>query len=278
MNSIFGKVKKIQKPLKLISDNELFAVVEVDANSCVDYDSDHNLDEDSWFKINEFSKKDYCLDMLKKDFDSKEFAELKKDQFCKISYLFAIQSDNFYFQKVTPSLFVMKKFIHFGDVAKIEESENRLTINNLPDAIYLKEEDTLIFKNLATISSIFKGIDQLYHEATKKEVEDFLKRPFINLISNFSESEVSKPNRKRIAMAIETLDKFSENDKHEILNYINDYCSAELKFNTEDKSFQISKDTELTFLLYGIEQRFYTTLYGNHERRLANSIVSMSKK
>lgn len=38
---------------------------------------------------------------------------------------------------------------------------------------YFKSEDVLIFKNLPLISSIFKGIDELYKEATKEEVSDF---------------------------------------------------------------------------------------------------------
>jgi len=39
--------------------------------------------------------------------------------------------------------------------------------------VYIKNQDTLMFKNLATISSIFKGIDELYKEATKEEVSEF---------------------------------------------------------------------------------------------------------
>lgn len=37
-----------------------------------------------------------------------------------------------------------------------------MPLHSEPDAIYVTQSDMLIFTNLATISSIFKGIDVLY--------------------------------------------------------------------------------------------------------------------
>lgn len=42
----------------------------------------------------------------------------------------------------------------------------------------------------------------------------------------------------------------------------------------ENDSFKISNEKELKLLLYGIEQRFYTTPDGR-ERRIANSVIVM---
>ncbi|HEB4103599.1 TPA: ATP F0F1 synthase synthase, partial [Acinetobacter baumannii] len=61
-----------------------------------------------------------------------------------------------------------------------------------------------------------------------------------------------------------------DDDKDAIFDYIQDYCT-ELKFEKSTKNFEISSETEMKFLLYGIEQRFYTTVYGK-EKRLANSV------
>ena len=174
-----------------------------------------------------------------------------------------------------PSLFIKKKFIGFGEAAAIEEANNRLVINDHPDAIYFKQSDTLVFRNLAAISSIFKGIDALYREATQQETESFLQSGFIDLKDNYDASKVSKPNRKRIALAMDSLEKMSAKDKVDILAYIDDYCEQKLKFDNEAKQFEISTDDELKLLLYGIEQRFYTTLFGQ-EKRLANSVQPMS--
>ena len=130
---------------------------------------------------------------MKKNYDAKDYDDLVKDNFSKIAYLFSVQGDDFYFQKITPSLFVKRKTLVFGEAAELEKSQTRLVINALPDAVYFKVADTLIFRNLATISSIFKGIDELYKEATKLEVEQFLDESFIELSNNYSVEKVSKP-------------------------------------------------------------------------------------
>lgn len=280
MDHILAHIKTRAKKriFKLVSDQSLFDTVTVDLNTCIPYNPDHNLDEDSWFKIEGFSQKEFCIDLLKKDYDSKDYYDLTKDNFAKISYLFAIQGNDFYFQKITPSLFVKRKTLVFGEAAKIEKSQTRLVINTLPDALYFKAADILIFKNLATISSIFKGIDELYKEATKEEVEQFLDAQFIELGNDYNVDNVSKPNRKRIGLAMATLEAMSDDDKASMLDYIDSYCGEKkLKFDKENQKFEISNDDELKLLLYGIEQRFYTTPFGK-EKRLANSVTAMDKK
>lgn len=273
MDQVFAKVKRlVKKPFfKILSNYTLYENTKIALSGCVPYSAGHNLDEDSWFKVEKFSQQPYCMDFLKKDFDSKDYDELKKEQFLDIAYLLSIQDLDFYFQKVTPSLFIKKKVLGFGEAAKIEESNNRMIINEQPDAIYFKAADTLVFRNLAAISGIFKGIDDLYREATQKETESFLQIQFISLKDDYDASKVSKPNRKRIALALDSLAKMSGQDKVNILAYIGDYSNTKLKFDKATQKFEISNDDELKLLLYGVEQRFYTTLFGQ-ERRLANSV------
>jgi len=276
MDQVLARVKGKRKKqhFKLISDKALFDVVAVDLNSCVAYNPDHNLDEDSWFKIEQFSHQDFCIDLLKKDFDSKDFDDLTKDQFPQIAYLFSVQRDDFYFQKITPRLFIKRKTLVFGETALLEESENRLVVNPTPDAVYFKESDTLIFRNLATISSIFKGIDELYKEATNEEVKQFLDESFIGLSNDYDVNSVSKPNRKRIGLAIATLQAMSADDRINMLDYIDGYCKQKLNLDQQNQKFEISTDDELKLLLYGIEQRFYTTPFGQ-EKRIANSVQAL---
>jgi hypothetical protein len=276
MNNVFAKVKGDRKKpfVKVLSNHTLFNLVNVDVDFCVDYVPDHNLDEDAWFKVEEFSKKVFCIDLLRCDFDSKEYEDLKKDQFQKISYIFAVQSDDFYFQKVSPSVFLSKKIIAFGEIAKIEESAGRLVVNSVPDAVYLKAKDALIFRSLATVSSIFKGIDDLYREATNEDVGKFLDSSFIELDAGYGIQSVSKPNRKRIALAMETLNSMSDLDRENMLTYINGYCKDKMNLDPATSKFKVTKDDELKLLLYGVEQRFYTTPFGN-EKRIANSVMAI---
>lgn len=276
MDHILAHIKTRAKKriFKLVSEQSLFDPVTVDLTACVPYNPDHNLDEDSWFKIEGFSNQAFCIDFLKKEFDSKDYHDLAKANFSKIAYLFAVQDDDFYFQKITPSLFVKRKTLVFGETVELEKSQTRLVINALPDAVYFKGSDTLVFRNLATISSIFKGIDELYKEATKEEVEQFLDESFIELSKNYSVEKVSKPNRKRIGLAMKTLEEMSVDDKTNMLEYIDGYCEQKLKFDQQNQKFEISTDEDLKLLVYGIEQRFYTTPFGN-EKRCANSVTTM---
>lgn len=273
MDLVLAKVKGRSKKsiFKLLSDETLFDELVVTDDACVGYAPDHNLDEDSWFKIDNFSQQPYCLEILKTDFDSKDYDDLPKAKFKDIAQLYAVQGDNFYFQKITPSLFVTKKMIAFGEAAELESTEKRLVVNQVADAVYYKAQDKLVFKNLATISSIFKGIDELYKEATKEEVEKFLEEDFIELADGYDTSKVSKPNRKRIALAMDTLAALPVEERDQMYSYIHSYCEEKLKFDKKTSKFEINSDDELKYLLYGIEQRFYTTPLG-HEKRLANSV------
>ncbi len=275
MDQVLAKVKRYsnKKFFKLLSDKKLFDN-SLDGLDFVEYNPDYNLDEDSWFKIKQFNQQPYCIDLLKRDFISSEYDDLPKDKFNDIAYLCAIQGNNYYFQKTTASLFVTRKMIVFGEVAHLENGGRRLVVNPMPDAIYIKNSDTLLFRNLATISSIFKGIDKLYKEATNEEVEAFLDQSFIELADGYGAGKVSKPNRKRVALAMNTLDAMQEDNRDQMLTYIQGYCQEKLQFDAENKKFEITSDEQLKLLLYGIEQRFYTTPIGN-EKRLANSVQAL---
>ena len=62
----------------------------------------------------------------------------------------------------------------------------------------------------------------------------------------------------------------SIDDKFEIYTYIKDYCN-DIPYDTEHKRFTIKDEESLKHLLWGIEQRYYTTKVGG-EKRVANSV------
>ena len=279
MNCVIARVKRLRKNpyRKLLSDTGLFQEISLDDVECITYSTDHNLDEDSWFSINDFSNKPYCLSILKEDsFDSKDYESLGRDKFEELNYLISIQNDDFYFQNITNSTFIRQKgIIFFGESAKLEEDSTRLVIKEYPDAIYFKDSDTLIFKNLATINAIFTGIDTLYKEATEAEVNQFLSEKFIKLGDDYSIESVSKPNRKRISFALEALSSLSPNQKTDMFQYINTYCGSDIVFDQDTEEFQINSDKDLKNLIYGLQERYYTTNWGQ-EKRLANSVKRLA--
>jgi len=273
MDYVVGKVKKNRKEpfKKILSNKSVFAGIPYRPGALVKFQSDHNLDEDSWFKIEGFSKKPFFPSWLEKKFDSKNFNDLLKDEFSSLSCIISVQDENLYFQKMTPSLYLRKKVIVFGEVAHLENNCNRLVIKEIPDAVYYFAKDVLVFKNIAAVSSIFDGIDQIYREATEKETLEFLTQSFVSLGKEFSAEKASKPNRKRIALALDTLDKMSPQHKIDMLDYVDEYCKGKLNYDRELGVFEVSSDEDLKLLLYGVEQRFYTTPFGQ-EKRLANSV------
>lgn len=278
MDHVFAHVKgnTKKKVFKLISNHTLFTFDPSCLDCCVEYDPSHNLDEDSWFKITNFRSKSFCPDILKYSLDSKDYDNLEKEQFESISYVFSVQKRDFYFQKVSKGVFFKRKMIAFGEIVEIEEKTTRIAIKDEPDAIYLTNEDMLVFKKLTAISDIFKGIDILFKEATNDDVRKFLGSPFIALSPDYQLNSVSKLNRRRITPALEALAKMTEAQKQQIVPYINEYYPTKLKLDQNNEKFVISNDNELKMLLYGVQERFYTTTFGG-EKRVANSVLTIGK-
>jgi hypothetical protein len=274
MDQLIARVKGRTRPhyYKLLSDTEIYQI-DTENLSVVEYEPGHLLDEGSWFNISNFSQKPYCIELLTTAFVSADYNDIPASKYGDLAFLCSVQNSNYFFQKITPSLFVTRRSLTFGENVSYEEDKKRLFINEVPDAVYISESDTLIFRNLATISSIFKGIDTLYKEATQEEVEGFLSNDFIELAGDYTPDKVSKPNRKRVGLAISGFDSLDDDEKTQIFEYIDGYCPT-INYNGVTKIFTINSDEELKFLLYGLEERFYTTFLGN-EKRLANSIQTL---
>lgn len=276
MNHLMVKIRlrgNAPKYKKLLSNVSLFELPN-DLVSHVQYTPDHNLDEDSWFGIEQFSAQTFCLDFLRSPFNSAEYDELDTIDVDKLDFLCSYQNENeYYFQNISQAQLLCKKLLHLGDAFRYEENSKTIVVNSIADAIYIKDEDILYFKRLPTISGIFKGIDLLYRESTEVETTDFLQREFIQLDEGFSAAKVGKANRRRIAMALDTLNSFEQEEKGAVLDYIRNYC-PDLEY--QNNAFRIESEDKLKKLLYGIEQRYYTTPIGN-ERRCANSIIRLDQ-
>lgn len=165
-----------------------------------------------------------------------------------------------------------KKWFEISGAPRLEINKPIIILNSYVDAAYSINDDILYFKNIATIKSMFKGIEELYREATQAEVDDFLNHNFISLAETFTSDNVKTFNRKRIAIAIDILNQFTEDDERQIFQYIRSYCE-DVPVNGE--AFLVSTENHLKKILYGIEQRYYTTPLGN-EKRLANSTLTLS--
>ena len=276
MNHTIAKIRQKGtgfKYRKILTGETLYTLPD-DLTNHVEYSPTHNLDEDCWFGIEDFSQKEYCLDILQKDFVSAEYSTcLRHEEADRIDFIFSYQDDNaYYFQNITKSqLQYNRRYINLGDRFTFTSNSRDIAINSIPDAIYINNADILYFKKLSSISKIFVGIDTLYREATQEETVEFLENEFISLQEGFSAENVKQANRKRIAMAVDAINSFDDAQRTIVFDCIRDYCPDLI---AENDSFKISNEKELKLLLYGIEQRFYTTPDGR-ERRIANSVIVM---
>ena len=259
--------KKYRKMLS--SEENIFPVFIPENASTLPYSPGATLQDGDWFGITNARKQEYSIDLLSEIFSTVDLDSLARTEFGKIDYLFVLDDRFIFFQNVSKSKLVSRKrIVHFGEEFTYKTDCAEIVIKDLPDAIYDKTTDILYFRKLESITGIFKGIDMLYREATEEEVEYFLSNDFISLKNDYSGSKVKTANRKRIALAIKTLSELDESDRKNIFGYIGEYCP---ELNVSENTFEIGSENDLKMLLYGIEQRFYTTPVGG-EQRLANSV------
>jgi hypothetical protein len=268
-NYIFGKVKRKQKLFRIIeTESEVYKTAELKLNG-VDYNPATLIEDEELYQLTNFSNSGYCFDFLTNELNTVDYDQITKVDLKKLSFICTIQENLYFFQIINTSFFISKKWFSIDELT-LETEKPIITINPYADAIYNKDNDTLYFKKLTSAQKIFKGMDQLYKEATELETQTFLQSDFLEVSDNFVAVQVTVPNRKRIALVNETLNRFSTEEKLAIYDYTNEYGQV----SYENGKFKIENDEELKFVLWGIEQRFYTTQIGG-EKRVANSIINI---
>jgi hypothetical protein len=143
-----------------------------------------------------------------------------------------------------------------------------IILNPYVDAVYDASNDGLYFKDFVKIKVMFQGIESMYRIATQAEVTEFLGSNFLTINAAYNVNKVKVANRKRIAMVMDTLSQLSRTQKRSLFDYMRQYC-ADVPLIGD--TFEIVTEDHLKKVLYGIDQRYYTTHLGN-ERRIANSI------
>lgn len=275
--SVICKTKDNYK--KLFEDDEtLYPEIKdlkaIEDNSFV-FDNRTNLGDYEWFRLENFSTKKFATKEIKEKTTSIDYDQATQADAAGIEYIFELSDKTLFFQKVTRNAFIKKRsFITLGERFEKKENVSLFQINTYPDAIYDRTKDILYFRRLFSITKIFNGINEIYREATDKEVQTFLSEKAFVLTNGFSAEKVKIPNRKKIALVQDTFSKMSEQEQKEMFDYIKEYYS---NFKLNDGKAQISNEEDLKNILYGLEERFYTTLI-TKEKRIANSITSAEVK
>lgn len=272
MNHLLAKIKgRSTEFLKVMSDERgVFDMPDLSDNQA--YSPAYKLEDGEWYKLDNFLSRGYKNSLMRISFNSTDYNQITKNQYSKINYLCSKQGDFFLFQKMSPTRLLYKRWFRISGAPTLEIDQPIIILNSIVDAVYDINDDSLYFRNIASVKSMFKGIEELYREATQAEVDAFLEHDFISLEGTFTSNNVKTANRKRIAMTIDTLNQFTQDEKQQIFQYIRSYCE---NVPVDDGTFLVSTEEHLKKILYGIEQRYYTTLLGN-EKRLANSISKLT--
>ncbi len=280
MINIIGKLnKKTERSLDyrtiLTKVNKDIYNIELKEIESIKYDSNTILSDNEWFFIEEFTKQNYCLEILKNNFSTAGYNDLEKNCIKELHYILIENEKNncVYIQKITKSTIIKQKMISLESKKyKLLESEPLLVFKDYPDAILDIKENKFYFRNLSILTSIFNGIDELFREATDEEMNIFLKNDFIKLDNEkYTKNDIKSSNRKRILLVNGILNNLTEKKKKKLLNYTSKYCK---KLPYDNGKFKISDEQQLKELLYGLQERYYTTEIGG-EKRIANSIISI---
>lgn len=276
-NTVICKTKNNYK--KLFEDEgilypEIKDLKSIEENSFV-FDNRTNLGDYEWFRLENFSTKDFATKEIKEKTTGADYDLATQADAAGIEYIFELSDELLFFQKVTRNAFIKKRsFITLGEGFEKKENISLFQINVYPDAIYDRTKDVLYFRKLFSITKIFNGINEIYRAATDREVQSFLAEKAFSLADGFSAEKVKIPNRKKIALVQDTFSKMSKQEKKEMFDYIKDYYP---NLSLNNGKAQISSEEDLKNILYGLEERFYTTLI-TKEKRIANSITSAEVK
>lgn len=274
MNYLLARIRDRRNGMRCVLSNQEIYECPNTLDSAVPYAPDDSLEEGEWFYLDNFTQKDYCLDILRSPLNGTAYAAITDDELGIISFLCSVQDDGLvYFQRVTKTQLLRQKRVVFGDNVWFEENSKEIVINSAPDAIYRSTDNRLFFQKLSAITAIFHGIDEIFREATDEETNNFLASDFIVVGESYDSSCVKKPNRKRIALAKEALNSYDAEQKAAVLQSIRDYYPSIIN---DDVSFKIETDDDLTYLLYGVLQRYYTTADGR-EKCIASSVRSLQQ-
>ncbi|MRX69396.1 hypothetical protein SAMN06265349_10694 [Flavobacterium resistens] len=268
-NYIYGKVKRKQNMFRVIeTETNVYDIGQLNLNG-IDYNPATLIENEEFYQVTSFSTSGFILEFLQNDIDSVNHDQISQADLKKLSFICTVQTNLYFFQIINSSFYISKKWFSIEELT-IQTEKPIITINPCADTIYDKQSDILYFKRLPAAQKIFKGMDQLYRVATEDETQAFLNNDFLDVNNGFLTNNVSVPNRKRIALVNETLSRFTNDEKQAIYDYTNQYGHV----TYQNGKFKIETDDDLKFVLWGIEQRFYTTPIGA-EKRVANSIINI---
>ena len=268
MDFLFVKTKGKQGTFRKVLSNQTVYNDIPGFNDKRPYNDELNLRDGQWFVLEHFSEKDYAPILIKEDFNSAVWSQISREDYDKIDYIVSVQNDGnlLIFQNVTTRLIYKRQsLLSLDEQPSLINKDHTLVINTYADAYYVRNTDSLYFKRLSNITSIFSGINELYNEATDAEVDSLFRLSMLHVDPDFTRDKVKTANRRKIKEALDMYNNYTTEQKTQLPNYLKKYCS-DLVYDEHLGKFEISTEKTLTLLLNGLCQRYYTTEISNEKK------------
>lgn len=271
MSVLLGKIKNTTEYYKFLNTPDDLYEIDIDSIKMKSYSNRERTRSKEWFQIENFSKSSFCIKLFN-DFkgdaqynqiDSKILKELNK-----LEYICWVKNDNqFFIQKITTGKCVVKsKAINKNFL--VVDLDPFIKIEEIPDAIYIKDKDYLLFKSIKKIETIFLGINSLAKRATKEEVEMFFKNPMIKYNNSIDYQKLDNKSLEQINYAHKLFSEIEDSKKEKLIEYIKENKPEIL----DNKQIKIDNEKDLRYALDSIQQNFYTTPVTG-EKRIVDAII-----
>lgn len=159
---------------------------------------------------------------------------------------------------------------------KIEENIDFVYLPKWKVDLYFDWKGKIFFKNFGEVKNIFSDFADLYREASKEEIKNFLEdleeNDFIDVWEKFDEEKVWERNMKKIALIIDEkkIDFSDKVTRKKFNDYSQTFLWEELNI-TSDGKFKIDKQKDLTNLLKLLQWHYFLDYLDNTKKMEATS-------
>lgn len=274
MSVLLGKVNNTSDYYKFLNTPDKLYEVKLDSIVKKNYSNRARLKKHEWFILENISTKTCCLNILKNYKGDAEYSQIDSSilkALNKLEYICWVEdNNNFFIQKITSGKCIVKAKA-INRTFEVIDVEPFIKIEEIPDAIYIKNEDVLLFKSVSKIKSIFVGIEEISKTATKEEINSFMQNPILNLNFSFDSEKFDNKTLEQIHYAHNFFSNMDEQKKSALMQYIKDNKPEIL----EGDLIKIENEKDLQYALDSIQQNFYTTPITG-EKRIVDTIIDPS--
>lgn len=99
MNHVIAKIRGRENIFEKLYSGDNIYELPTELQGAVEYNPETILEEDDWYKIDQFSSTAYAIEVLKNDFNTVEFDEANRVRTERVEYIMSVQDNVYFFSK-----------------------------------------------------------------------------------------------------------------------------------------------------------------------------------